>query len=523
MIISKEIRQNAQSPVGKELCVSYVTPDGGIGYFQHIFTEQDWFEWKHTTRAQACQPEYVIDSNTGQYVYDENGQPVMKQWKSYDNKFIRREALKPNSRSISGFRQNEILNSYGNRIDHVFEMNIPNMCFVDIETLVTETSGFPDAETAAQPITTISLTKFPNTIIWGWKELSQEDLDWIQNQIDTYSENQATEAHMKNITKGYKFEYRYFPDERSMMIDFINYINSFTAICGWNFLQYDWKYIHNRCTQYLGIDMTVLSPTGKCENFSLQPRVGGHKISLQLPLHKIIFDYMLIIQNWDTTIKHPENYKLDYIAERVLSVKKVKHEWGFAEFYKNHYKEYVFYNCIDTVLIEQIDKAINTAAVWFMLSSILRIDLNAAYSTITPVETVMSNYIYPDFKIIPGDKPKVPDVQENYEGAFVWPTRPMVGKLIAGKDFASLYPSIMRQFGISPEVFVEKNPDRQPKADEIKTASGAIYRKDKNAIIPSILTHYFALRKEAKKDKKIAEAELEYFKKIHTRRLESVK
>ena len=90
-------------------------------------------------------------------------------------------------------------------------------------------------------------------------------------------------------------------------------------------------------------------------------------------------------------------------------------------------------------------------------------------------------------------------------------------------DFASLYPSIMRQFGVSPEVFIKKDINYIPKEDEIKMASGAIYKKDKNALIPSILTEYYARRKQAKNDMKQASTEQEYYEEILERRLKEMK
>jgi hypothetical protein len=76
----------------------------------------------------------------------------------------------------------------------------------------------------------------------------------------------------------------------------------------------------------------------------------------------------------------------------------------------------------------------------------------------------------------------------------------------------------MRQFQISPETFMFKDPNYVPKPDEIKTSSGAVYKKDPNAMIPAILTHYFALRKAAKKDKKTANTEYEELKHIFEKR-----
>ena len=58
--------------------------------------------------------------------------------------------------------------------------------------------------------------------------------------------------------------------------------------------------------------------------------------------------------------------------------------------------------------------------------------------------------------------------------------------------------------------------------DEIKMASGAIYKKDKNALIPSILTEYYARRKQAKNDMKQASTEQEYYEAILERRLKEM-
>ncbi|MBO6271756.1 hypothetical protein J6O48_03130 [bacterium] len=95
-------------------------------------------------------------------------------------------------------------------------------------------------------------------------------------------------------------------------------------------------------------------------------------------------------------------------------------------------------------------------------------------------------------------------------------------KYIGGLDFASLYPSIIRQFQISPETYLFKNKDYTPKSDEIKTCSGAVYKKDPNALIPAILTHYFAKRKAAKNDKKQANTEYEQLKHILEKRKKQI-
>lgn len=93
--------------------------------------------------------------------------------------------------------------------------------------------------------------------------------------------------------------------------------------------------------------------------------------------------------------------------------------------------------------------------------------------------------------------------------------------MVGGLDFASLYPSIMRQFGVSPEVYLKQEPDPnyKVKKDEIRMCSGAVYKKDPKAMIPAILTYYFAQRKQAKADMKQADTERQYYQDILDKRL----
>lgn len=514
MIIHKEQIDHVfqDGTKGKKLLVSYIGKSNKVEFLQYAIPPSEMYEWVYASKNNAEPPFYEFDYTTNEYKKDENGNLIERQWKSYDNKPVRKVPVK----ELPDNRINELLCSFGNKIDPVFEMNIPDTWFCDIETDVTD-EGFPDPEVASTQINTISMTKFPQTIIFSRKNLEESEKQWIQQQIDTYSEINGG----GDITKGYKFEFRYYETEREMLEDFLLFIKEIPAIGGWNYLGFDWLYIYNRCKRN-NLDIDSISPTRKNTNFKLTPRSGGNTINVTIPMHKIIYDYLLVFKTWDMTVDHAENHTLDYIAMRVLGIKKVAHEWGFGEFYRDHFKEYCFYNAIDTILLEQIDKKIHTANIWYMLTSILRIELNMAFSTIKPTEVVMGNFIYNDFKVMPKVKMNASGEQEKYEGAFVWPTYPMIARLIGGLDFASLYPSIMRQFGISPECFKFKDINYLPKEDEIKTASGAVYRKDKNAIIPAILTHYFALRKQAKNDMKQADSEANYLNSILKQRLKNI-
>ena len=412
---------------GKKLIVSYVDKEGNVKFLQYPIPKEQMFEWKYATKATADPPFQEYDFENNCFKTDENGNPIIRQWKSYDNKYVKRKEVN----KLPELRLNELLNSFGKAVDPIFEMNIPNTWWCDIETDVTD-EGFPDPEEASTPINTISLTKFPKTIIFSRKDLSKEDQQWVQTQIDNYSkDNNGTD-----ITKGYEFEFKYFTTEKEMLEAFIDFIIPITAIAGWNFLGFDWLYIYNRCKMH-GIDINRLSPTRNMTTFKITPRAGGNTINVKIPYHKIIYDYLLVYKTWDMTIKVKENNTLDFVASKALNIKKVNHVWGFKEFYEEHFKEYVFYNCIDTILLEHIDRVLRTAEIWFMLASVLRQELNTAFSTIAPTHIVMCNFMYPQYKVIV-DNHKIGE-DADYEGAFVWPTRPGIYKYIGGLDFALTY------------------------------------------------------------------------------------
>jgi DNA polymerase elongation subunit (family B) len=66
-------------------------------------------------------------------------------------------------------------------------------------------------------------------------------------------------------------------------------------------------------------------------------------------------------------------------------------------------------------------------------------------------------------------------------------------------DYASLYPTTMRQFNISPDTLLFKDKNHIPKENEIKCTNGCVYTNEFEGFIPKILSDYFAKRKEYKK------------------------
>jgi DNA polymerase elongation subunit (family B) len=71
-------------------------------------------------------------------------------------------------------------------------------------------------------------------------------------------------------------------------------------------------------------------------------------------------------------------------------------------------------------------------------------------------------------------------------------------------DYASLYPSIMRQFNVSPESFIEKQTDHKKiekyknEKNYIVAINGAVYDSTKVSVLKDILTNLYTERKKNK-------------------------
>jgi DNA polymerase elongation subunit (family B) len=121
------------------------------------------------------------------------------------------------------------------------------------------------------------------------------------------------------------------------------------------------------------------------------------------------------------------------------------------------------------------------------------------------LEAALTRYGYKRGQVFP--KREERKERESYEGAFVFEPIPDLYGWVASFDFASLYPSIMRQFKLSIENFLFKDKSYQPKPTEIKCSSGSVFDASFEPLIAEILTDYYGQRKEAKKTSLTAEKE----------------
>ena len=238
-----------------------------------------------------------------------------------------------------------------------------------------------------------------------------------------------------------------------------------------------------------------------------------------MPQHKLIVDYMEIYKKWDRSVDVKENNTLDFVAEAVLGITKVKYPGDFKQLFRQDYDKYVFYNAIDTILVEEIDRKIKTMGTFLGLGNLTRVEAMSAFSPIAMLEATLDRYAYDRGWVFPKSRGK--GEREDFEGAFVFEPDPGLYEWVASFDFASLYPTIMRQFEISIENFVTKNKQHNPTEKQIKCASGAIFDATTEPLLSEILTNYYQQRKDAKKVSMKAELEVDELEKILKERTQS--
>ena len=467
MIVNIEQRQG-------RLIISYIKSDGNIAFTQLTIPQSHQFMYMYAQRGL--------------------GIPGLTSW---DFKPIR----KAPAQFLNRHRIQEFFMDAGDETTaKLFEANMPKLAACDIEVEVTD-EGFAEPGNAKNRITAVCFSTYPDIVVFGSKPLSGEECKVIEDNIN---------EHVSKFGKHYNFLYKYHENEADLLYDFLyNYVRQAPLITGWNFWGYDWRYITNRCKK-LNMDINWLAPTGQWYVHKIMEH--NQKVDVEIPQHKLIVDYMSIYQKWDRTIEVKENSTLDFVAEEALGIRKVQYPGTLQDMYNKDYEKYVFYNAIDTVLIELLDAKLKTMSTFLGLANITRVEAMTAFSPIAMLEATLTRYAYKRGQIFP--KKDENKEREQYEGAFVFEPRRNIYPWVASFDFASLYPSIMRQFKISVENFLFKDKSYSPKENEIKCVSGAVFDASFEPLIAEILTNYYSQRKDAKKVSLIAEKEADELKQI---------
>lgn len=452
------------------LKISYIGKDGKVAYKKYKVPKK--WRWEYTNNYDSMRD---------------------RKFRSWDNRAVKKLTHK----YFDNFSIYEYLNKQEDSFE-LFEYNKPKMHFCDIEVIPRD-DKFPDPEVTKWPVNTIAIVnEFGSCTILGDKQLTKKQIDNIEIKTNKHFEKLGSIK-----TFDFKVKYTYFSSEKEMLHAFFKIIMpNITLLTGWNFIRFDWKYLVNRAHK-IGLNVSELMGT----------KLLGDD---QLPQHQLIVDYLEIYKKWDTTVKIKENNTLDYVSSQVLGLSKIKFNGSFLDLYEQDYEKLTYYCNVDTALLYFMDLKMNTMTTFLKMGLISKVPHQRAFSAVAITSSFYFQELYKHDKILLKDYTISPN-REPFPGAYV--KSPLAGLHddIGAFDFASLYPTIMRQFMVSPEYYLGQIEDINVDLldfEYIVCSNGSVFKKSKNSAIPIILTNLYADRKIAKKKMFIMEKEIDRLERL---------
>lgn len=364
----------------------------------------------------------------------------------------------------------------------------PKLYTFDIETEISD--EFPDPASAKFPITTISIANENcDVIILGTKEMN--NIEYLNNSFNEYLNNSKYYKSLKLPQPTIK--YIKFESEGEMLKYFLqNIVAKVPALAGWNSIMFDWQYIQNRIRGYypdISFNCCSINWNMTSKNYA---DMRGDKVRLSMPAHTLILDMMDVVGNFDMAVMPiKESLSLDYIASESIGMNKIKYDGDLQQLFDNDYPKYVFYNAIDSVLVQLIDKKFKTMNNIYAQALVCGERIGSCFSKIAISEALFFNYFYDhNIKVVPVDT----SGRERgvLVGAYVCKPTPGKHRFVCCNDFASLYPSTIITCNLSVENFVGAYYDEEalkPYLADTKNyivVGGSVYKNSGTANKPSL-------------------------------------
>jgi DNA polymerase elongation subunit (family B) len=465
MIIGVEAQEDS-------LMISYYDGDGNIAYMRKRLAPHEVFNW------------------------EEGDKPSIE--KNWDGKYLKKVKSKPQWLSRTRIEELILEKLTPQELETIYSFdNYPKISYTDIEIKLTDTT-FPYPERAAMPVGMVSFCteegiSYVLSIMDSEEHpdgLSREEIDKMEKEVCKYFTDivplKEKDAALFNVD--FKIKYKHFNSEKELMEFYFHQIVPKQAlITGWNFIDFDWQYLMNRCKN-IGVD--PLDKMSSRKTFSKR---------YKQPTHLGIVDYMAFMQDPGyKPYKVVENYTLDYISQRTLNTTKLKHPYkNMLEFQQDVYM-FTMYNVIDNLLVKLIEDKLGILEVAFAFANTAQIELNKIFSPVHITEVLMSRELLKNNKHMmkkPYSSDEVEDTK--YAGAWVMPPIPGYYKYISCYDFKSMYPNIAMQYNTSPDSYLGKRGMVKEDGTEIITKNNTLFSSKFDSVTRIILERLYNARIDA--------------------------
>lgn len=385
----------------------------------------------------------------------------------------------------TSFAYQYITENYPSDID--YDISQLTIITIDIET--GSEYGFPSIDNTLEEVLLITLQ------------------DNITKKITTFGAKPFDTTKIKYISNPDTFEYIECRNEKDLLHTFINFWQAINPniITGWNTQFFDLPYLVNRIRKVLGDD--------HAKNLSPWRIIKDKFINMNGKEHLVIdifgissLDYLDLYKKF--TYSAQESYRLDYIAQVELGKKKLETEYEtFKDFYTNDWHNFVEYNIIDVELVDALEDKMKLIELIITMAYDAKCNFSDVFSAVRTWDCILYNHLW--------NKNIIVHQKEHHDGrtiagAYVKEPIPKKYNWVVSFDAASLYPSIIMQYNLSPETLVMSNTmdcsvdillnnsiDFTPILKEHNTAmvaNGHCFTRDKQGLFPEIVEKIFTER-----------------------------
>lgn len=445
-----------------------------------------------TSTDKECGWKTIQQTNVRPITFDtmRDASDFMKKYQDVDNRVVY-----GNTNFVAQF----IAEHFPDQISH--DPQLINVVSIDIE--VASDSGFPFVQQASNPV--ISITQTSNTDgvyhVWG---------------LYDYDPSLCTVNGVDHIV------YYKCKDEIDLLTSWLKYWHD-PATCpdivtGWNTRLFDLPYLVNRIKNVIGGDVyKKISPWRVVDQREIVI-AGRSNIAYEIAGIQQL-DYYDLFKKFGYKYGQQESYKLDHIAHIVLGDTKLSYdEYGsLHSLYKHDYQKFLDYNIKDVQLINRFEEKMGLINLAITMAYRAGVNFADTFGTVQIWDSIIYRELNKKQVVIP---PKVSKDKDQYPGAYVKDPQTGMHDWVVSFDLNSLYPNIIVQYNMSPETIVDgKLPgisvdsilgDMQMDFpdDKAVAATGQMFSKDRQGIIPSIVTQYYDERRQIKN--RMLEVEQQY-------------
>ena len=362
---------------------------------------------------------------------------------------------------------------------------------IDIE--VGSENGFPEPESASEPITAITFKISGHFYTFGCGDFNN---------------------YRDDVT------YTKCRDESNLIMAFLDAweTTSPDIMTGWNIQFFDIPYLVNRITRLLG-DNTAqrLSPFRRINERTTtihnKPQTAFELVGIAT------LDYLELYKKF--TYSQQESFSLNHIAYLELGEKKLDYSEveSLHQLYKTNFQKFIEYNIHDVDLVDRIDAKMQLIDMALALAYDAKVNYNDVFTQVRMWDTLIHNDLMEQNIVVPQNVHTSKDAQ--FAGAYV--KDPLVGmhEWVVSFDLNSLYPHLIMQYNISPETIVSGrhtsitidnllDGEYQAQDEYCMAANGHYFKRDKQGFLPAMMQRMYDDRSLYKK--KMIEAQKAYEK-----------